>query len=57
MTCSRGGCAPAEARGTKGGPPAYYEAGHTMGFHKPSLVKLKKDIATLMNPNATPDPK
>ncbi len=26
----------------------YYEAGHMMYVHKPSLVKLKKDIATFM---------
>ncbi len=28
----------------------YYEAGHMMYVHKPSLVKLKKDIASFMTP-------
>ena len=35
----------------------YYEAGHMMYVHKPSLVKLKKDIAAFMAPNVTPAPK
>ena len=28
----------------------YYEAGHMMYVHKPSLVKLKKDVAAFMAP-------
>ena len=30
---------------------AYYEAGHMMYVHKPSLTKLKKDIAAFMAPD------
>ena len=28
----------------------YYEAGHMMYIHKPSLKRLKADIAKFMNP-------
>jgi carboxypeptidase C (cathepsin A) len=35
---------------------AYYEAGHMMYVHPPSLVKLKSDIAQFIKSSATAGP-